>query len=103
MNEQKIMILKNMCLQRKKDFIAKYCLIDRLKNCKFLFKENNKHKSKLDYFIDSLDEDYRKIFYENFIHKEPNPYWYLDNWSKNSYYKKLNYLVNLFIDYVHFT
>ncbi|AZZ65495.1 hypothetical protein DMC14_001685 [Metamycoplasma phocicerebrale] len=102
MNEQRINILKKMSLQRKKDFITKYCLLDKLKNLKYTSNETKKIKSRIDYFIDSLDEDYKKIFYENFIRKESNPYWYLDNWSKNSYYKKLNYLVNLFIEYVNY-
>ncbi|PZW01424.1 MG284/MPN403 family protein [Metamycoplasma auris] len=101
MLESKIESIKNMSLQRKRAFIADFCLNQKLKKYRNDINSHLKNISLLDFFINSLSEDYKKIFIENFIKKESNPYWYLDNWSKNAYYRKLNYLVNLFIEYVY--
>ncbi|ENY54165.1 MG284/MPN403 family protein [Metamycoplasma alkalescens] len=101
MLENKINDLKNMSLQKKRAFIVDFCLNQKLKKNKNQINSQFKNVSILDFFINSLSEDYKKIFIVDFIKNENNPYWYLDNWSKNAYYKKLNYLVDLFIDYVY--
>ncbi|WP_330463610.1 MG284/MPN403 family protein [Metamycoplasma gateae] len=100
MLEDKIEKIKNMSLQSKREFIYNFCLNQKLKQ--FQNSKNNiRNINMIDFFINSLSEDYKKIFIEDFLTKKTDPYWYLENWSKNSYYKKINYLVNLFIDYVN--
>ncbi|BAP39581.1 MG284/MPN403 family protein [Metamycoplasma canadense] len=99
MIENKIDNLKNLSLQKKREFITDFCLNQKLKTIQHE-KKYSKNINLLDFFVNSLSEDYKKIFIHDFIQNEKDTFWYLDNWSKNAYYKKLNYLVNLFIDYV---
>ncbi|MGX9340019.1 MG284/MPN403 family protein [Mycoplasma sp. 2261] len=100
MLENKIKNLKSMSLQRKRAFIIDFCLNQKLKRIQNNMKDT-KNVGLLDFFISSLSEDYKKIFINDFITVEGDSSWYLENWSKNAYYKKLNYLVDLFIDYVY--
>ncbi|MGX9339358.1 MG284/MPN403 family protein [Mycoplasma sp. 332] len=100
MLENKIKNLKSMSLQRKRAFIIDFCLNQKLKRIQNNMKDT-KNVGLLDFFISSLSEDYKKIFINDFITVDSDSSWYLENWSKNAYYKKLNYLVDLFIDYVY--
>ncbi|MGX9358816.1 MG284/MPN403 family protein [Mycoplasma sp. 2575] len=100
MLENKIKNLKSMSLQRKRAFIIDFCLNQKLKRIQNNMKDT-RNVGLLDFFISSLSEDYKKIFINDFITIDSDSSWYLENWSKNAYYKKLNYLVDLFIDYVY--
>ncbi|MDI3348878.1 hypothetical protein PIGBHMHK_00585 [Mycoplasmopsis arginini] len=100
MLENKIDNLKNMSLQKKRAFIIDFCLNQKLR--KNTAKDKNiKNVNMLEFFLNSLSEEYRMIFIKDFINNENDSSWYLENWSKNAYYKKLNYLVDLFIEYVY--
>ncbi|BAQ54206.1 MG284/MPN403 family protein [Mycoplasmopsis arginini] len=100
MLENKIDNLKNMSLQKKRAFIIDFCLNQKLR--KNTAKDKNiKNVNMLEFFLNSLSEEYRMIFIKDFINNDNDSSWYLENWSKNAYYKKLNYLVDLFIEYVY--
>lgn len=87
----------------KRKLISDFCDLakaqneyDRLKN------SIRESRSKLDAFLKSLAHDYFKIFTRNFLSKEDTyGSWYLNHWSKSTYYKKLNYVANLFLRFIN--
>ena len=95
-NETDIEILS---LYQKRKFINDFCRFAKLeiKNHKNKFNK----KSLLEIFVSSLDKDSSKIFLEEFIVGDKESEWYLEHWSKGTYYKKLNLLVNQFIRFVN--
>ncbi|CAX37291.1 hypothetical protein [Metamycoplasma hominis] len=100
--------IRSLCLQKKREFIFNYCLFEQLKDKQLKQKksqtidyEEDDDISKLEKFIKLLNSDNQKIFFNNFIYNNPESEWYLVYWSKNAYYKKLNYIVNLFIDFIN--
>ncbi|MBN0970821.1 hypothetical protein [Mycoplasma phocoeninasale] len=102
MDLKNIDYIKKLSLQQKRDFITKYCMYVKMKN--EVSKKNNDpskiNKTSLEIFLDSINNDYKKIFIEDFIINNPDSEWYLNNWSKNSYYKKLHFVINLFLSFV---
>lgn len=89
-------ILQNLnTLAQKKKFIKNFCLYGKLFNFK-----NSESNDNLEFFINSLYKDEKTIFINNFIFCNSNPEWYLRIWSKSTYYKKLNFVVNLFMKFL---
>ncbi|TPI01578.1 hypothetical protein [Mycoplasma struthionis] len=105
MEKIKIENLENQSLQFKRDFIAKYCMYSRLQKHAGSLKQKNviQTKNDLEIFIESLSADYKKIFVETFVLNNSDSSWYLRYFSKNDYYRKLNFVVNLFIRFIHAT
>ncbi|AXE60741.1 hypothetical protein DA803_01405 [[Mycoplasma] phocae] len=101
MDLKNIDYIKKLSLQQKRDFITKYCIYVNMKNQ--INKKNDllkNNRTALEIFLDTLNNDYKKIFIEDFIINNPDSEWYLNNWSKNSYYKKLHFVINLFLSFV---
>ncbi|MDC8915629.1 MG284/MPN403 family protein [Metamycoplasma hyosynoviae] len=88
-------------LYAKKRFIKEYCIAEKFKEGRRLGKFQADKISSLEIFLASLEKDMQKIFIENFIFTNPDSEWYLDYWSKGTYYKRLNEVVNLFLGYIH--
>ncbi|TPD98744.1 MG284/MPN403 family protein [Metamycoplasma equirhinis] len=89
--------ITQLSLQAKREFISKFCILAKIKNNV----SNNPNLSFIDIFLKALDNDGKKIFTEEFINNNTNSNWYLNYYSKNFYYKKLNFLVNLFIGFIN--
>ncbi|SGA03376.1 Uncharacterised protein [Mycoplasmopsis arginini] len=69
MLENKIDNLKNMSLQKKRAFIIDFCLNQKLR--KNTEKDKNiKNVNMLEFFLNSLSEEYRMIFIKDFINND---------------------------------
>ncbi|WP_412031316.1 hypothetical protein [Metamycoplasma buccale] len=93
------MIEKTM--HEKRRMIKDYCSYAKIEQCLNKFHWRRNAKSKLEAFIESLDKDDKLIFIENFMVKNNDPLWYLEHWCKGTYYKKLNYVSNLFMRFIN--
>ncbi|AWX43008.1 hypothetical protein DK849_02020 [Metamycoplasma cloacale] len=87
----------NMNLNEKRKFILNFCKFYKIENLNKI----DKSKDYLEIFINSLTKDEQKVFLENFIFNNKDSYWYLNYWSKTTYYKLLHLVVNLFLKYLH--
>ncbi|AWX69236.1 MG284/MPN403 family protein [[Mycoplasma] anseris] len=94
-------IISNLSLNEKKKFISKYCNDMKILELSRKIKNIQNYKDYLTMFIDSLQKDDKKVFLENFIFNNPEPNWYLNHWSKTTYYKKLHLVVNNFLRFLY--
>ncbi|WP_027122690.1 MG284/MPN403 family protein [Metamycoplasma spumans] len=102
MTDENYKKLQNLSLQKKREFIHKFCLYEKIRvNAKKHNDDKNPDISALEIFLTSLSEEDRLIFTENFIMQNKDSDWYLAHWSKNHYYKKLNLIVNLFLRFLN--
>ncbi|TPR54097.1 MG284/MPN403 family protein [Metamycoplasma neophronis] len=101
MNDDAYKKIQKLCLQQKKEFIYKFCLYEKVSINAKKMKNNHLSCGALDVFLASLNDEDKLIFTQNFIAKNNDPDWYLDHWSKNAYYKKLHFIVNLFLRFLN--
>lgn len=92
----------NVKLWDKRKYIENYCSFLKMEKKYYESQKNNRAiHNIIDSFLNSLKGDYRQIFTKNFVDYELDSEWYLDYWSKGTYYKKLNYVTNLFLRFIN--
>ncbi|TPE57363.1 hypothetical protein FJO69_01920 [[Mycoplasma] falconis] len=93
-------IINQQSLQSKRHFIWKFCQKIKCINEVNKLKGQSKNNKTLESFANLLDADEKNIFTNNFVNKDIDNFWYLNYFSKNTYYRKLKQVVDLFFTYI---
>ena len=89
-------------LWSKRKYIEEYCSFITMEKKYYESQRNRDYiKNIINSFLESLRDDYREIFRKNFIEYDFDREWYLEFWSKGTYYKKLNLVTNLFLRFIN--
>ncbi|WP_127942862.1 MULTISPECIES: MG284/MPN403 family protein [unclassified Mycoplasma] len=100
----------------KKLLITKVCLMfKKIKNAHNIYETKFKHSNNLsdsmrkqnllniktmsifETILSLLRRDYVQILEKDFIEVDPNPHWYLQHWSKTTYYKLKHEAIDQFL------